>query len=140
MSKQTQQLGEEPIKPLFFKMAIPIILGLIVGGLYNIVDAYFVTKGVSEFAMGGVSIVFPIQMAVFAIAGLIGSGTASIVARLLGAKNLKDAQKTAMTGIWMALIISLILVPVLYFYAGYFLENNVSPELRGYASEFVYPI
>jgi len=140
MSKQTKQLGEEPIKPLFFKMAIPIILGLIVGGLYNIVDAYFVTKGVSEFAMGGVSIVFPIQMAVFAIAALIGSGTASIVARLLGAKNLEDAQKTAMSGIWLAIIISLVLVPVLYIYAGYFLENNVSSELRGYDSEFIYPI
>ncbi|NRB79262.1 MAG: hypothetical protein HRU38_11425, partial [Saccharospirillaceae bacterium] len=107
---------------------------------YNIVDAYFVTKGVSEFAMGGVSIVFPIQMAVFAIAALIGSGMSSIVARLLGAKNLIAAQKTATHGIWMAIIISLTLVPVLYIYAGYFLENNVSPELKGYASDFIYPI
>ncbi|BCE01111.1 MATE family efflux transporter [Marinicellulosiphila megalodicopiae] len=140
MSKQTFQLGNEPIKPLFFKMAIPIILGLIVGGLYNIVDAYFVTKGVNEFAMGGVSVVFPIQMAVFAIAGLIGAGTSSIVARLLGAKDLEQAQKTAMSGIWMALILSAVLIPVLLLFGAHFLANNVSDELRPYATDFLYPI
>jgi Na+-driven multidrug efflux pump len=65
MRRDTAHLGEKPILGLFFGIALPIAVGMMVHGLYNVVDAIFVTRALGADAMGGISIVFPIQMFVF---------------------------------------------------------------------------
>ncbi|MFQ3230075.1 MATE family efflux transporter [Reinekea sp.] len=112
MTTQTDRLGTAPIGKLFITMSLPIIMGMLVNGLYNIVDAIFVTRGVGSLAIGGISIVFPVQMLIFAFAAVLGSGAASIVSRKLGAKKHDEARHTAQTALSFSIFFSVILAAI----------------------------
>ena len=66
-----------------------------VNALYNIIDTIFVGKGVGPYAIGGLSVIFPVQLTMFALAILIGTGAASVISRSLGAGKQEHANRTA---------------------------------------------
>ncbi|WP_428244189.1 MATE family efflux transporter [Gynuella sp.] len=141
MSAHSARLGTAPIGRLFASLSMPIILGLLVGGLYNVVDALFIARGVNSLAIGGVSIVFPIQMAIFAVAGLIGSGTASIVTRRLGAKDEKGAQEVTGNALFLALVCGLLLTLLIQVFMAPLLHLlGVTSQLWGYSVAYLVPI
>mgnify|MGYP001205724172 CR=1 FL=1 len=72
-----------PVGPLFLRTAAPIVLLMLVSGLYTIVDAIFLGLLVGPRALAAVTLVFPIFMAVAALSTLVSSGMASILARRL---------------------------------------------------------
>ena len=67
-------MKERPIFPLLVSMALPMVLSMTVNALYNIVDSFFVAQ-ISEQAMTALSLVYPVQNMINAIA--IGFGVAS---------------------------------------------------------------
>jgi len=141
MSQHTGHLGTKPILGLFFGMAAPIAVGMLVHGLYNVVDAIFVTRIVGIDAMGGISIVFPIQMLVFAVITLIGHGMASIVSRHLGAKNDEAAQATTDMALRLSLVLGIVVSAAIYFnMAAIFEFIGVSETLAPYAYEYLTPL
>ena len=141
MSQDAGQLGTKPIVGLFFGMAAPIAVGMMVHGLYNVVDAIFVTRVIGVNAMGGISIVFPIQMFIFALATLVGSGMASIVARQLGAKQDAAANTTIDMASRLGLIMALVLTLSIYFNIDALLTLlGVSEALWPYAYAYLVPL
>jgi putative MATE family efflux protein len=141
MRRDTAHLGEKPIVGLFFGIALPIAVGMMVHGLYNVVDAIFVTRALGADAMGGISIVFPIQMFVFALATLIGSGMASIVARQLGAKDSEGAQATIDMAMRLAIGFAIVLTMGIYINMQEILQfMGVSNNLMPYAVDYLTPI
>lgn len=141
MRRDTAHLGEKPIIGLFFGIALPIAVGMMVHGLYNVVDAIFVTRALGADAMGGISIVFPIQMFVFALATLIGSGMASIVARQLGAKDTESAQATIDMAMRLAIGFAIVLTMGIYINMQEILIfMGVSSALMPYAVDYLTPI
>ena len=141
MGRDTAHLGEKPITGLFFGIALPIAVGMMVHGLYNVVDAIFVTRALGADAMGGISIVFPIQMFVFALATLIGSGMASIVARQLGAKDTEGAQATIDMAMRLAIGFAIVLTMGIYInMQEILLFMGVSDNLMPYAKDYLTPI
>ena len=141
MSQHSGHLGTKPILGLFFGMAAPIAVGMMVHGLYNVVDAIFVTRVMGVNAMGGISIVFPIQMFIFALATLVGSGMASIVARQLGAKQENAANTTIDMAFRFGLVMALALTLGIYFNIDALLEVlGVSEALWPYASAYLMPL
>ena len=96
------KMGTMPVPKLLMNMAWPAILSMTISALYNIVDSIFVAQ-ISEDALTGVSIVNPIQMLIIAVAVGSGVGINSLIARRLGAKNQKEADKAASTSIRIAL-------------------------------------
>ena len=84
------KLGTMPIKRLVISMAFPLIVSNLVQALYNIVDSIFVAQ-ISENATKAISLAFPIQMLIIAVAVGTGVGTSSLMSRKLGEKNFKDA-------------------------------------------------
>lgn len=107
-------LNSKNINTLFIKMSLPIILGLIINSLYSVVDAIFVTRVIGNLAMAGVSVVFPLYMIAYAMAIMIGSGAASIIARRLGANRLWEAQQAATSALLLCLFSSIFLSLLLY--------------------------
>ena len=141
MRRDTAHLGEKPIVGLFFGIALPIAVGMMVHGLYNVVDAIFVTRALGADAMGGISIVFPIQMFVFALATLIGSGMASIVARQLGAKDTEGAQATIDMAMRLAIGFAIVLTMGIYInMQEILLFMGVSNNLMPYAVDYRTPM
>ena len=90
-------LDDEHIGRLLAKLTIPAFMGMFVMTLYNVVDTIFVGKfiGTPEegaLAIGGLSIVFPIQMLSMGIGQMMGMGGASLISRLIGADNVPRAE------------------------------------------------
>ncbi|KAB3524964.1 MATE family efflux transporter [Alkaliphilus serpentinus] len=101
--QHSKMLGTEKISKLLIKMSAPAIVGMMVQALYNLVDTIFVGRGVGTMAIAGLTIAFPIQMLVMAIAQTIGIGGASIISRSLGAGDKERAERT-MGNIFMLVI------------------------------------
>lgn len=97
------KMGTMPIPKLVFSMAMPMVISMLIQALYNIVDSAFVGRYSSE-ALEAVSIAFAIQNLMIAVATGTGVGVNALLSRHLGEKNTRSANKTANTGIFLALM------------------------------------
>ena len=109
MDKTTEMLANEGIGSLLFKLSFPAAIGMMVQASYNVVDAIFVGRGVGPMGITGITIDFPIQMVVMAVAQMIGIGAASIVSRSLGAQNKERAEKALGNSFTLSLGIGLLI-------------------------------
>ena len=76
-------MKERPVFPLLLSMALPMAISMLVNSLYNIVDAYYVAE-ISDDAMTALSLVFPVQNLINAVAIGFGIGLNAVVSRRLG--------------------------------------------------------
>ena len=96
-------MKKKPILPLLASMAMPMVLSMLVNSLYNIVDSFFVAK-ISEQAMTALSLVFPVQNFINAVAIGFGVGINAQISFQLGAKNIKNANIAATHGMLFNII------------------------------------
>lgn len=92
-----------PIPKLLLTMSLPMIISMIVQALYNVVDSIFVSQ-INENALTAVSLAFPIQNLMIAVASGTGVGVNALLSRSLGEKNYDQADKAANNSILLALI------------------------------------
>lgn len=78
---------------LFFRCAIPSMITMVFGALYQIADGLFVGRFIGGDALAAVNLIMPIIMIVFGFANLIATGASVRIAVLLGEKNQKEASK-----------------------------------------------
>lgn len=111
----TQFLGEAPIGSLMRKYAVPCIISLLVGALYNIVDQIFIANAsyLGSYGNAANTVVFPLTVIELAIAVMIGDGCCAFVSLSLGKKEPETARKSVGNAIIMVVVGSLILT-VLY--------------------------
>ena len=92
-----------PVFPLLLSMALPNVISMLVNSLYNIVDSLFVAQ-ISEQAMTALSLVFPIQNFVNAVAIGFGIGINAQIALYLGAGDRENANRAATHGMMFSLL------------------------------------
>ena len=111
----TQFLGEAPIGSLMRKYAVPCIISLLVGALYNIADQIFIANAsyLGSYGNAANTVVFPLTVIALAIAVMIGDGCCAFVSLSLGKKESETARKSVGNAIIMVVVSSLILT-VLY--------------------------
>ncbi|MDF2545493.1 MAG: family efflux transporter [Anaerosolibacter sp.] len=95
MNERSYRLENEKMSKLLMNLSLPATIGMIVNALYNIVDTIFIGRGVGYLAIGGLTVAFPIQMMIMAVAQMIGIGAASAISRSLGAKDIERADHVA---------------------------------------------
>lgn len=98
-----------PVMPLLLSMSVPPMVSMLVQSLYNVVDSMFVAS-ISEKALTAVSLAYPLQNVVLAVAVGLGVGLNSCIARSLGAGNRRQANLEAAHGLLFALAHSLLFV------------------------------
>ena len=98
MSDKENKMGVMSVKKLIISMALPMMLSMLVQALYNIVDSFFVAR-ISENAVTAVTLVFPMQNMMIALGSGTGVGINAVLSKALGAKNFKEVNKTANTGL-----------------------------------------
>ena len=86
------KMGTMPIGRLLFNMSLPMMISMLVQALYNIVDSIFVAK-LSENALTAVSLAFPLQTLLIAVATGTGVGMNALLSRSLGEHKFKEANK-----------------------------------------------
>ena len=87
-----------PVNKLLITMAAPMVLSMLIGALYNVVDSLFVSH-YGENALSAVSLAFPIQNIIIATGTGIGVGINALPSRFLGEKKQKKVNQTALHGI-----------------------------------------
>lgn len=141
MEGKSEFLGKESIGKLLFKLSAPVIVGMLVQALYNVVDTLFVGMvygADSVQAIGGLSIAFPIQMIIMAFGIVLGTGGASIISRSLGAKELEKAERTLGNVFSLSLILSiLIAIPFLLYLDVILKIFGATPGILPYATEYL---
>ena len=105
------KMGVMPIPKLLISMSLPMIASMLVQALYNIVDSMFVAQ-LNEEALTAVSLAFPIQNLMIAVAAGTGVGVNALLSKSLGEQNQKQANQIGRNGIFLA-ILSYILFAIL---------------------------
>lgn len=108
-NKKMELLGNAPIPKALVSLGIPIMIGMLINALYNLVDAYFV-GGLGESPMGAISIVFPLGQVVVGLGLMFGNGAASYLSRLLGSGDKKTANIVASTALYSSVLIGAVLI------------------------------
>ena len=87
-----------PVNKLLITMAAPMVLSMLIGALYNVVDSLFVSH-YGENALSAVALAFPIENISIATGTGIGVGINALLSRFLGEKKQKKVNQTALHGI-----------------------------------------
>ena len=106
-----QFMKERPVFPLLVSMALPMVISMMVNALYNIVDSFFVAR-ISEQAMTALSLVFPVQNLINAIAIGFGVGINALIALYSGAGEHAKADTAATHGMAFALLHGVVILAV----------------------------
>lgn len=102
-------LTQAPVHRVIITMAIPTIISMLVTGLYNIADTFFVGK-IDTQATAAVGIVFSLMFFVQAMGFFFGHGSGNYISRELGARRRENAVKMASTGFFSSFFFGLVIL------------------------------
>lgn len=134
---QENKMGIMPIPKLLISMSLPMIASMLVQALYNIVDSMFVAQ-LNEGALTAVSLVFPVQNLMIAVASGTGVGINALLSRSLGEKKLDQANKIASNGVFLALVSSLVFTVIGIFCSRlFFAAQTTDVQIVEYGTQYM---
>ncbi len=114
MQSDNHFYGKEKISRILIKIAPPVMLAQLIQALYNIVDSYFIGK-YTESGLTALSVIYPMQLLMIALAVGTGVGINTSVAFHLGTKKNKKAEEIAGMGTPLAIAMWLIFAVACFF-------------------------
>lgn len=137
-NKQTELMGKAPIAKAILKLSIPVVCGMMVQVLYNLVDTFFIGKLNDQNQLAAANITTPVFMILMAIATIVSTGAASYISRCIGKKDQKNANRTLTTGILICTALAVVVMIVgLIFVKPLIIGLGASEEVYPYAYQYV---
>ena len=134
--RQENKMGVMPVPKLIITMSLPIMASMLVQALYNIVDSVFVAQ-ISENALTAVSMAFPLQNLMIAVATGTAVGINALLSRNLGAKDFKKVNQIANHAIFLAVLSYLAFLVIGFFGAEAFFRSQTDiEEIIVYGTEY----
>lgn len=131
--KRIDILSQEDPARAVIKLGVPLIAGMCIMVLYNLVDTYFIGLMHDDYQLAAVNLAYPVMMITIALSNMIGTGASSLIARKLGAGDRDTAEHTLTTG-FVLTVFNSILVAVF----GLIFLNPVVTALGAKANTFGY--
>lgn len=122
---EENKMGIMPVNKLIINMSLPMIISMLVQAMYNIVDSVFVAM-VSEQALTAVSVAFPAQNLMIAVATGTSVGVNALASRSLGEKNFDKANKIASNGVFLAFLSYIAFLIFGFFGSGAFIASQTA--------------
>ena len=137
-ARQYRMMTETKIPTLILRLALPTVLSMLITGIYNLADTYFVGQLNNTSASGAIGVVASLMAIIQALGFMLGHGAGSHISRSLGAKDADTATRYASTGFFTALLLGGILGVVgLFTLDGFMLllgsTDTILPHASGYA-------
>ena len=137
-ARQYRMMTETKIPTLILRLALPTVLSMLITGIYNLADTYFVGQLNNTSASGAIGVVASLMAIIQALGFMLGHGAGSHISRSLGAKDADTATRYASTGFFTALLLGGILSVVgLFTLDGFMLllgsTDTILPHAAGYA-------
>lgn len=143
MYESNQFLATEKVGKLMGKYAIPCIISLLVGALYNIVDQIFIANAdyLGSFGNAANTVVFPLTVVALAIAVMVGDGCCAFVSISLGENKVQAAKKSVGNSVVMLIASSLILTAVYLIFSDFIIYafgGTVNEETFNCSKEYFF--
>lgn len=103
----TNQIGR-----LLMKLSVPMFFGMTVQAVYSILDTIFLGHYVGSLGIATLSVVFPIQMVAMGVGTMVSVGGASLISRLIGGSDHRQAERALGNSIFFSVIFSILLMLV----------------------------
>ena len=137
MNRSDEKLGSMPVGRLLFTMSVPMMISMFIQALYNVVDSMFVAR-LSEDALTAVSLAFPLQNIMIAVAVGTGVGVNALVSRSLGEGDPRRAEKAANVQILLDLLYTLASVLLgLFFARTYYTNQTDAAPIIEYGAQYI---
>ena len=145
MDTENQFLGTERIGKLMSKYAIPCIISLLVGALYNIVDQLFIANAsyLGSYGNAANTVVFPLTVVALGIAVFIGDGCCAFVSIALGRNEVDKAKRSVGNAVVLCVVSSLVLTAIYLIFSEPILATfggTVNEETHAFAKEYFFYI
>lgn len=124
--------SEKPAKAVV-KLGVPLIAGMFIMVLYNLVDTYFIGLMHDDYQLAAVNLAYPVMMISIAISNMIGTGASSLIARSLGAGDNEKANHTLTAGFVLTVVNSVLVAGI-----GLILLNAIVKGLGAQENTFDY--
>ena len=137
-NKQFLQMTTEPVEHLLLRLSIPTIISMMITNIYNLADTAFVgTLGTSQ--SGATGVVFGYMAILQAVAFMCGQGAGSIMSRMLGQKDVKEATKYTSTGFFLSFFLGLLMMAATFLFMDPILSvlgstSTIAPYAKIYIS------
>ena len=144
MEKETNRfLGDAPVGKLMGKYAVPCIISLLVGALYNIVDQIFIANAayLGSYGNAANTVVFPLTVIALAAAVMIGDGCCAFVSLSLGKGDAPDARKSVGNAVVMTIVSGVVLCAIYLLFADPIIAmfgGTVNDETFRYSQEYFF--
>lgn len=144
MKEQNQNyLGTEPVGKLMKKYAIPCIVALLVGALYNIVDQMFIANAdyLGSYGNAANTVVFPLTVIALAIAVMIGDGCCAFVSISLGRKKTADASDSIGNSVMLTVVLSFVVTALYLIFSNQIVSafgGTVNAETYSHSKEYFF--
>ena len=126
--EQTDLFGTEKISKIFLKLAPPVMLAQLIQALYNIIDSLFVGR-YSDSGLTALSIIYPLQLLMIALAVGTGVGINTVMAAKLGVGNEKEADEYAGVGTPLAGFMWLLFAVICWFAMPFYAKMSTNSEV-----------
>ena len=131
------KMGTKPMLPLLLSMSLPAMFSMLIQALYNVVDSIFVAS-YDPLALTAVSLAMPMQLVSISFAVGTAVGVNSLIARRLGAKNFKEANAAATTGIVLGVGNWILFLIIGLLFSGAFISMFTSdPKVLEYGTQYL---
>ena len=145
MNTNDQLLGTARVGALMRRYAVPCIISLLVGALYNIVDQLFIANAdyLGSFGNAANTVVFPLTVVALAVAVMIGDGCCAFVSIHLGRGEPDAARRGVANAVVLCIAASVVLTAVYLLFADAIIRmfgGTVNDETFRYAQEYFFYI
>lgn len=131
------KMGTMPVNKLLITMSLPMMISMLVQALYNVVDSIFVSR-INENALTAVSLAFPLQTLMIAVAGGTCVGINAVLSKALGEKDQEKADNSAVCGIvLMAVSYMLFLLIGLFVTRPFYLTQTSDTQIVEYGVQYL---
>lgn len=119
------KMGVMPVNKLLISMSLPMMISMLVQALYNVVDSVFVAK-VNENALTAVSLAFPVQNLMIAVAVGTGVGINALLSKSLGEKNFEKVNHVANNAVFLSAVSYMVMLFIGIFGVGVFYRSQTA--------------
>ena len=126
-------------KKAIVKLALPMMVSMLLIMLYNIADSIWVA-GLGADALAAVGFITPLFMVLVGLGNGIGAGANSLIARYIGADNIKQANNAGLHGILLAVVVSVVFTIIIEVFMVQILEMMGAGNTIQYAMDYSYII
>ena len=137
LMSQKRIFDTDRLIPSYFKLALPVVFGMVVTLVYNIADTYFIAQSNNELLVAGVSLCAPLFTALMAIGNIFGQGGNSLLSRMLGKHEYDGAGRVSAFCFYAAIVIgAIIAAPLILFRHPILMMMGASADTEPYAEAY----